>query len=158
MEKNSQTSNSTGFNWGKGIALVIVLFVVATLSVVGFILGLDYHMVTENHYEKAENYQQHIERLEQTGTLEKPVEIFYSRQNELIQIRFPDSFSANELKGTVELYRPNDSSKDQLLELRINTSGIQNISGKNLHQGKWIVKVSWSSGSQNYYLQESIFI
>lgn len=158
MEKKKQQNTSTGFHWGNGIALVIVLFVIATLSVVGFIMGVDYHMVTENHYEKAENYQQHIERLEQAGSMEKPLEISFLQQEQLIQIRFPENFSANDLEGRVELYRPSDSSKDQVVKLHINASGVQNISGKDLQKGKWVVKVSWSSGGREYYRQESIFL
>lgn len=162
MEKDidkGQNTNSSGFNWGKGIAIVFVLFVVATLSIVGFIMGLDYHMVTENHYQKAENYQQHIERIEQTGSLEKPVEITFLQQEQLIQIRFPDKFTEEEgLRGSVELYRPSDSSKDKVLELRLNPSGLQSISGRDLEKGKWIVKVTWNSSSGSFYQERSIFL
>lgn len=158
MEKNTSNTESSGFNWGKGITLVIVLFIIATLSVVAFIISLDYHMVTDNHYEKAENYQEHIDRVEQAGALEEPVEIKYMGQEQLLQIRFPDSLSAGEPRGTIELYRPNDASKDQKITLQLDGNGIQNISGHNLLKGKWIVKVTWSTGPKSYYHQKSIFL
>lgn len=158
MEKNTSNTESSGFNWGKGITLVIVLFIIATLTVVAFIISLDYHMVTDNHYEKAENYQEHIDRVEQAGALEEPVEINYMGQEQLLQIRFPESLSDSEPRGTIELYRPNDASKDQKITLQLDGNGTQNIPGHNLLKGKWIVKVTWSTGPKSYYHQKSIFL
>lgn len=162
MKERSKENQTEGFkwNWGKGLTVVIVLFIVTTLSVVGYIVSLDYYMVTENHYEKAENYQEHIDRIEQTGEMADPVEIEIIRENKIVQVRFPKSISSatGNLKGTVELYRPNNSSLDRNLELLLNSDGIQNIEGQNLAPGKWIVKISWSADGKNYYKQESIFL
>lgn len=160
MENSSKKNEPTGFNWnwGKGLTLAITLFIVATLSVVGYIVSLDYHMVSENHYEEAVNYQQHINRVEQAGAMEKPVEIEIIREKEIVQVRFPESISKNNLKGTVELYRPSDASLDKSFELIVDEKGIQNIDSKNLSSGKWLVKVTWTSGSTSYYKQQSIFI
>lgn len=162
MEENNGEHKRDGINWdwGKGLTLAIVLFVVTTLSVVGYIVSLDYHMVTENHYEKAENYQEHIDRIEQTGKMADPVEIEILRENQIVQVRFPKSISSatGTLKGTVELYRPSNSSLDRNMELLLNRDGIQNIEGQNLAPGKWIVKVKWSADGKNYYKQESIFL
>lgn len=160
MQENSKKNETTGFNWnwGKGLTLVITLFIVATLSVVGYIVSLDYHMVSENHYEEAVNYQQHINSLEHAESLEDPVEIKIIREKEVVQVRFPASISFKNLKGTIELYRPNDSSMDHSLDLMLDEKGIQNIESKNLSAGKWIIKVSWNSDSTSYYKQQSIFI
>lgn len=162
MEEKNKEHKSDGFkwDWGKGLTVAIVLFIVTTLSVVGYIVSLDYHMVTENHYEKAENYQEHIDRIEQTGKLAEPVEIEILRKNRVVQVRFPKSISGknSNLNGTIELYRPSDSSLDRNMELLLDSDGVQNIESQNLAPGKWIVKVRWSAGSKNYYKQESIFL
>jgi len=158
VKENASNTESSGFNWGKGLTLVIVLFIIGTLSIVAFIISLDYHMVTDNHYEKAENYQEHIDRIEQAGALEEPVEINYLRQEQLLRIRFPESLFAGEPRGTIELYRPNDASKDREITLSLNGDGIQNIPGQDLLKGKWVVKVTWSTGPKNYYHQKSIFL
>lgn len=155
---NDSQPQSSGFNWGKGLTVAIVLFICSTLGVVGYIVSLDYHMVTENHYEKAVNYQQHIERLEQASAMKKPVEIELLRKDQRIEIRFPSSLKGNILSGTIELYRPNDSSKDRKIQLILDQSGIQQIEAQNLAKGKWLVKVNWSSENKNYYKQQSIFI
>ncbi|MGK7370484.1 MAG: FixH family protein [Candidatus Halalkalibacterium sp. M3_1C_030] len=157
---NNSSNNSKGFkwNWGKGLTLVITLFIVTTLSVVGYIISLDYHMVTENHYEKAVNYQEHIDRVEEAGSMADPVEINLLAEKQVVRLHFPKSVSLNNLEGTIELYRPSDSSLDQKFELTLDPNGVQDISSNNLAEGKWLVKVSWSSEGKSFYKQQSIFI
>ena len=160
MNKKSHNDDSAGFSWdwGKGLTLAILLFITATLSVVGYIISLDYHMVTENHYEKAVNYQDHIDRVEETENMSRPVEIELSRTQQVVRLQFPNTMSFDNLKGTVELYRPSDSSLDKMMDLALDTNGFQEISSHELAKGKWLVNVSWSSEGKKYYTQQSIFL
>ncbi len=160
MNKQSSNEKSGGFSWdwGKGLTVAILLFIITTLSVVGYIISLDYHMVTENHYEKAVNYQDHIDRVEQAGSMDRPVEIKLLREEQVVRLQFPNTLALDNLEGTVELYRPNDSSLDQKIDLALDRNGVQEINGHNLAKGKWLVKVSWSAEGKNYYKQESIFL
>lgn len=153
---NKKETSQDGFNWGKGLTIAITLFVCATLGMVAYIISLDYHMVTEHHYEKAVNYQQHIDRLEQTSTLIKPVKI--ELVNRQIQIRFPSSLSKSNLSGSVELYRPSNPALDQTVTLSLNDKGIQNLAMSEKAKGKWLVKVSWSANGKKYYKQQAIFL
>ena len=155
---NKEQQQKHGFNWGNGITIAIVVFICATLSVVAYIVSLDYHMVTGDHYQEAENYQDHIERLEQTSTLEKPVEIELLNQDREIEIRFPLSQFDASVIGMIELYRPSNSSMDRQVQLNLNQDGTQRIKAYELAKGKWLVKVSWTSGEHNYYSQKSIFL
>ncbi|NGP77543.1 hypothetical protein G3570_12920 [Balneolaceae bacterium YR4-1] len=160
MNKQSEKDKPSGFSWdwGKGITVAIVLFIISTLSVVAYVVSLDYHMVTENHYERAVNYQEHIDRVEQASAMSQPVQIKLMPGDRMVRLQFPNSLALDNLKGTVELYRPNDSSMDQKIDLNLNQNGIQEISSQNLARGKWLVKVSWSSNGQNYFKEESIFL
>ena len=160
MDKKSQNDQTGGFSWdwGKGLTVAILLFITATLSVVGYIISLDYHMVTENHYEKAVNYQEHIDRVEQAENMSHPVEIELFPGEQVLRLQFPDTISFENLNGTIELYRPSDSSLDQKMDLALDKNGVQKINSHQLAKGKWLVKVSWSSEGKSYYKQESIFL
>lgn len=160
MNKQPDKNTSKGFSWdwGKGLTLAIVLFIISTLSVVAFVVSLDYYMVTENHYEKAENYQEHIDRVEQASAMNQPLEIKLMPGDRAVRLQFPNSLALENLEGTVELYRPNDSSLDQEFDLTLDQNGIQEISSRNLARGKWLVKVSWSSEGKSYFKEESIFL
>ncbi len=154
----NRPEGTSSFNWGKGLALVIVLFIGTTLGIVGYLVSLDYHMVTENHYEEAVKYQDHIDRLDQARAMDEPVGIELLRREGQIEIRFPASLTGNNLSGTVELYRPSDPSLDQRIRLLLDEKGVQHIPAGKLAKGKWLVKVSWTAGEKSYYKEENIFL
>lgn len=155
MNKEGQNS---GFNWGKGLFVTIILFICATLGIVAFLVSLDYEMVTENHYEKAVKYQDHIEQVEHASALDKPVNIQLLREDEKIQIRFPLALSQKNPRGSINLYRPNNSDLDRKLELMLGDRGIQNIPTKDLAKGKWLIKVRWAADSTSYFEEANIFL
>ncbi|WP_138431008.1 FixH family protein [Fodinibius saliphilus] len=154
---SNKEQKSTTFNWGKGLTVVIVLFVFAVLGVVGFLVTLDYEMVTENHYEEAVNYQKHIDQVEQAQNLETPVTIVLSK-NKNIVITFPSSFQNHSFNGTIELYRPSDSSLDKTYNIELDEKGRQTLSAEKLPVGKWRVKVSWNTGDKDFFTEKTIFI
>lgn len=147
-----------GFNWGKGLFIAIVLFVVATLGIVAFLVSLDYEMVTDNHYEEAVKYQSHIDKVEHASKLTEPVAIELLQEDDQIQIRFPASLHQKNPTGIINLYRPNNSDLDQRLKLAINEQGMQIISVNDLAKGKWLVKLTWTADSTSYFKEEYIFL
>lgn len=156
---NSDTRKQrSGFSWGKGLTIAIILFVCATLGVVTYIISLDYHMVSNHHYEEAVNYQKHINRVEESRALKEPVTVTFNQNHSLITIQFPSSINLRTLTGTVELYRPSNATLDKKYDLFLNDEGIQRISTSTLTGGKWVVKINWTSAGTAYYKQESIFI
>jgi|AntRauTorcE11898_2_1112593.scaffolds.fasta_scaffold06031_4 hypothetical protein len=158
MNKVNNEKQSSGFNWGTGITVAIILFISITLGVVGYLVSLDYQMVAPNYYKKAKNYQQHIDRVELTNTLSEPVKIEFADDEQKIAIRFPSSINHKDVSGTIELYRPGNSRLDQTIKLLLDDKNVQHIDTINLATGKWVVKVSWSSDDKNYYQEKSIFL
>ncbi|MFH5830921.1 FixH family protein [Halalkalibaculum sp. DA3122] len=145
------------WNWGKGLAVVIALFVITTLGVVFYLVSLDYYMVSENHYEQAAKYQQQIDRIEHARSLENSVRISQTESRE-IHIQFPAAQLSLKPKGTIRLYRPSNSSLDHSVSLSLDADGKQLISTRSLAKGKWLVQVTWQSGEKEYFEEESIFL
>lgn len=155
MNNQSNENNNTGFwNWGKGLSVVIILFVATTLSVVFYLVSLDYYMVNENHYEKAVEYQQQIDRIEHTRALNKSIAITQAGTQD-IHIKFPDSLVALQPMGTVRLYRPSNSNLDRSYKLSLDKGGTQVISTEELLKGKWVVQITWQSNDDQEYFQEA---
>jgi len=146
------------FNWGTGLTIVIVLFVITTLGIVAFLVSLEYEMVTEKHYEKATQYQQHIERVEHTAALGNPVKIELLPESRVVEVRFPSGIAKESPQGIIELYRPSDSSLDQQIKLAVDKQGKQQLSTGNLSSGKWRIKVSWTADSTNYFTEKNVFL
>ena len=158
MDKKDIHKKNKRISWGTGIAVAVILFISSTLGMVGYIVSLDYQMVSPNYYERAENYQQHIDRVKHSKALHKPVKIKLSNDKQRIGIYFPSSFTHNDINGKVELYRPGNASLDQEIDLLPDRENAQKIATANLSRGKWLVKITWTSGGKNYYQEKRIFL
>lgn len=158
QKQKIQESSGWRFSWGHGISLAIFLFVAATLAMVTYIVSLDYHLVSENHYQEAVEYQTQIDRIKQTRHLNDEVLISYSKQEEVIRVEFPEELFKLVTSGTIELYRPDDSKKDRSYEIALKGGSIQVIQAEGLTKGRWYVKVEWNDAEKGYYLEKSIFI
>jgi len=157
-KNKQQGSKKSGFNWGKGLAIAIVLFISSTLGVVAFLMSLDYQIVTQDYYEKAEQYQEHIDRVEHAEALREPVEIQLINDSKEIRVRFPESLRASNPQGTIQLYRPSNSDMDRKLTLNLDNTGTQRISAAELAPGKWSVKINWSVDNKSYFKSENLFL
>lgn len=154
--KTQKEPSKKNSNWGKGLVIAIVLFVCSTLGVVAYLVSLDYYMVTDHHYEKAVQYQQHIDRVKETKALKQPVEV--SLINRQLRIQFPSSFNKSDLTGTVELYRPSNPALDQTVAITLSDEGVQQFNMNEKPRGKWLVKINWSANGKKYYKQKAIFL
>ena len=158
MNNEDQSNRRIHFNWGTAITGAIILFIVTTLSVVAYLVSLDYYVVDKNYYEKAERYQQHIEQVEQASAMVEPVQIKLGGDKKMMTIAFPASVSVDDINGTVQLYRPSDSSLDRTLKLSLDDNRVQHIATGELISGKWIVKIQWAEASKKYFTQKDIFL
>jgi hypothetical protein len=145
------------FNWGKGIALAITVFVITTLSVVSYMISLDFFLVTNNHYEEAVDYQETIDKRLRADNLKNPVIVFFDEEIEALRIMFPDDLIGN-TQGNIKLYRPNDPSLDTSIPLRINANGTQLITTSTMKKGKWMLSIEWEIDNIQYLEEKMILI
>lgn len=144
-------------NWGKGLALAITVFVIATLSVVSYIISLDFYLVTNEHYEDAVQYQETIDEKKRSSELENPVLVIFDERLESLKIVFPNEL-IGKVQGDVNFYRPNDPKLDIKFPLSVNTTGTQIIPTSSLEKGKWRMTINWSADSTKYFEEKTIVI
>jgi nitrogen fixation protein FixH len=146
------------FNWGNGISIAIILFVIATLSVVSYLISLDFYLVNSNHYEEGVEYQSTIDSKERTKALEESVAILFDEERVALKLVFPESIMAKADSGTITLYRPNDSDKDLRLPLEFKGGNTQIIPMERLDKGKWILTLNWTMDSLQYTEEKTVII
>ncbi|NBB76349.1 MAG: hypothetical protein GVY02_03130 [Bacteroidetes bacterium] len=123
MEQNNSTKKR--LSWGTGLTVAIVLFMIATLSMVFFAVSLDYHMVADDYYQQAEQYQQHINRVEEAGSLENPLQIEYQSSSQAIHLQFPVSGLTDPVTGSLENpLQIEYQSSSQAIHLQFPVSGL----------------------------------
>ncbi|MFD2532768.1 FixH family protein [Gracilimonas halophila] len=146
------------FNWGTGIFLAVTLFVIATLSVVSYLISLDFYLVSNDHYEQGVEYQETIDGQQRVENLENPVLVLFDEPNISIKITFPEALRADSLSGSITFYRPNNSELDRKYKLQIDENGQQTIPVSDFEKGRWKLTLEWKQDSLIYIDEKNIFI
>ena len=147
--------NKSKFNWGTGILISIIVFMIITIGTVVFLMNQDVDLVASDYYDKGIQHQKQIDRENRTNSMSEAVQII--PENGFVRLAFPKSYSQKSLTGTIQFYRPSDSKKDFALSISIDTSARQLIPTQNLEKGYWKIKLNWTLDSIEYY-KESSFV
>lgn len=144
------------FNWGTGILITIIIFMVITIGTVVFLMNQDVDLVTNDYYNKGIQHQSQIEKVNRTNEMVEKVSI--NLGNGFVVFNFPKSLTQKSIEGTIQFYRPSDSKKDFSIPLSVDTSGQQIISTQSIAKGYWKVKVDWKHDTIEYYKESSFVI
>ncbi|REG81663.1 FixH family protein [Algoriphagus antarcticus] len=140
-------------DWGKGITLTIIGFVVLIMTMVVISVRMDgIELVTENYYEEEIKYQDRIDESNSAMKLDREV-ISYDAQSKVIELDLP-----NGTVGTLQLFRPSDSSLDQTIKVEVTHSGKTAVPVKQLKSGYWKVQLNWSENGVDHYQEKKITI
>lgn len=143
-------------NWGTGILITIIIFMVITVSTVVFLMNQDVDLVESDYYAKGIDHQKQIERINRANSMDEEVKI--DLENEVVRITFPDRYKSEAISGTIQFYRPSDSKKDITLPISLDTVAQQVVPVKLLQKGYWKVKLNWTENAVEYYKESSFVI
>lgn len=140
-------------DWGKGILFTIIGFVALIMTMVVISVRMDgIELVTENYYEEEIKYQDRIDESNSAIELDREV-ISYNSQTNVIELDLP-----NGAIGSLQLFRPSDSSLDQKINVEVTHSGKTEVSLKELKTGYWKIQLSWSENGVDHYQEKKITI
>ncbi len=148
--------NSMKFNWGTGIVIVIILFVIGMSTLVYISVKQKINLVYQDYYPRELAHQTKIDKVNNSHLLTKSVKISY--QNGLIEVAFPSLFIFSEVKGEIQLYRPSDFEKDIFLAINLTAEGLQLIPTTQLDRGKYVVQVDWTYQDKPYFFEQDVHI
>lgn len=145
------------FNWGTGITIAMIAFMIFILSFVYKSLALDeyqHELVSEDYYKEELHYQEEIDKLNNAGTLLQDISIKNSNQG--IHIRFPDDLDESKITGEISFKRLSNQKLDftETIEL---SDHEQIIPAEKLVSGKWIIKIDWQTDEKEYLFKDSWF-
>lgn len=142
-------------NWGKSIVLAFALFIAFILWLVIRTVRQDVDLIADDYYAQELQYQDKINAMQNIQPYLDS--IIVKRTNDQLQFRFPKPLLAG-ADGEIYFYRPSSIELDKRFALQADTSGIQNINVSQLSTGKYLIKISWTSGGNAYYFEQDIFI
>ncbi|GAB4492102.1 MAG: FixH family protein [Saprospiraceae bacterium] len=139
------------FNWGTGIALVYGLF---ALSMVGAVFASQRYkprLMQKNYYELDLNYQERLNKKQNTASLAELPKVRFQAQTGVISIQFPAEMQAN---GSAKLYRSATMQDDFLV--KIEGKNTLDIPAQNLATGRWHVELDWETDGKGYFWETTI--
>ena len=142
------------WNWGKGIAVVYILFVVGTLSFVTFAFTQKVELVSNDYYAQEIDYQNRIEQTERANALEEHIDISYDTNNNSVIIIFPSMALPED--GSVHFYHPSTSSFDRIIPIKKSMNNRFDFNTSGYQKGRWKVVVTWVSEGVKYYHEKMI--
>ncbi|WP_194974143.1 FixH family protein [Aquiflexum lacus] len=140
-------------DWGKGIFITIVVFVIFMISlVVVCVKQDDIHLVTQNYYEEEIKYQDQIDKMINASEIGYNV-LVYDNQLKKVDLLLPKG-----AKGILHLFRPSDARLDQKIVFDITETNKSSVDVKDLKPGYWRIKLSWSEDGKEFYEEKKINI
>lgn len=146
------------FNWGTGIVIGATAFTTFISVMVYKCVQQSFDLVSPDYYAQELKYENQITRINNTADLKDRFAVSYDQQNKMINLSLSSFVKESISGGTVVLYKPDNASADKIVDLILSDGGTQEIGASGLPPGAWDVKVSWSSGGNEYYQKERIYI
>ena len=144
-------------NWGTGIVIAMISFMVFILTFVYRSVVMDeyqHELVSEDYYRDELHYQEEIDKLKNASNLEVDVQL--TRDTEGITLHFPKSLQPDKITGTISLQRPSDKRLDLSMSIELSGHDFQ-IPDRDLASGKYIVVVDWKHEDSEYMFKDEIF-
>lgn len=142
-------------NWGKGIALVLILFILGLAFLVYKTTEVTSEMVTDNYYEKELAYEEVIEGKRNLQKLSEEIQVKIDAEK--VSIQFPKELIQENIKGNILFYRPSDPKKDRTTAIALKDY-VQNIDIQNFITGNYQVQITFEVDGNKYYFEKNIYI
>ena len=144
--------------WPWAIILTFVIFISGTVGLVVMACSQKVDLVSANYYEQELKFQGQLDRMKRTSQLGAQAGVSYDAAQKRITISLPPAQARQEVRGQIQLYRPAQASLDRQLTLQPDASGMQSLDASALKPGLWKIRVSWTVGQQDYFIDQKIVI
>ena len=142
-------------NFGVKITILYLSFVGLILTLVFMCFRQNVELVSKDYYVQEIKFQDKINAINNEKNLAG--RISHSVNGKEIALTIDSTLVSENFEGTVNFFRPSDSSKDFQVKMNF-TNNEQLISGTDLIHGTYKLQLSWVSNKTNYFKEEVIFI
>jgi len=142
------------FNWGTGIVLFFIFFAVSMISLVVATTRYPPQLVQKDYYALDLNYQERLEKKQNTATLSAMPRVHFDANAQKIQVKFPEGMTAQ--SGTAKCYRSATTREDVSAPI-VNTSMLD-IPAVGFTAGRWHVELDWEDADGKKYFWETAIL
>ncbi len=139
------------FHWGTGITIFFLLFVVSMTCLVVATTRHPPQMVQPDYYALDLNYQERLEKKQNTAALAAPPQVYFDAARGSIQIKMSAGMIAQH--GTVKCYRSSTTLDDYTA--KIEDAAWLGIPAGHFTTGRWHVELDWVVADGKKYFWET---
>lgn len=144
------------WNWGIGITITIIVFTIISLIFMYFAFNQDINLVRDDYYEAEVQFNENLETIKRSKKLSEELKIKLIPN--YISLQFPHEIRAQEINGTIFLYRPSDEKLDFELPIEIDSSKTQLIPTNKMIAGQWKIQIEWTADTNRYFNNKIIMV
>jgi len=143
------------FNWGTGILIFLILFLLAAAAFIIFAMSQDVNLVHKDYYEKGVDYTDQMNVITRSQPFIEKIKVQQNENGLLISL--DSALAATIDSGKVLLYRPSGSNQD-LEFLMGKPVGNIFISSDKLIGGRYILKSQWFTGGTRFETEQPVIV
>ena len=143
------------FNWGTGIFIFLVIFVITAVSFVIFTLQFDANLVYEDYYEKGVDHTEQMRLENRSRTYSDAFSA--SSENGAILVSIEENLSSRIDSGNIHVYRPSDRRRDLNVPLTSHQKNLT-IPEDKLISGRYILLIAWYSEGIKYEVKKPVHV
>lgn len=142
------------FNWGTGIALVYIAFAAGMVSLVFASRRYDPGLVQKDYYALDLNYQDRLERKQNTAALAVAPQILVTGAEKSLAIQLPAGM--DDALGKAKFYRSTTIKDDFLVDIEHGQATM--VATEKMAPGRWHVELEWEAAGKKYFWETAIVI
>ena len=143
--------------WPLAIIAWFVVFAIFLASFIVWAVRQHVDLVADNYYEHEVQYQQQLDRMNNTQGLDPRTVVTFDPAAHSIIIALPATASQG-ATGRIHLYRPSDARLDRDLPLALDQDGVQHLDARELQSGLWKVRLEWTANGRDFYLDQPVTV
>ncbi len=147
--------------WNPWPIAITIFFTIAIIGCVSFVVFCSRHpadLVAADYYEQEVRYQGQIDRVLRAQERAQLASVAYNSARKQITISLPANAPLTNVTGTITLYRPSAMNQDRTYKFVPGRDGVQTLDAEGLLSGLWKVRVSWTMGQEDYFLDQKVII
>jgi hypothetical protein len=143
------------FNWGTGILIFLIVFLLAAAAFIIFAMRQDVNLVHKDYYEKGVDYTEQMNVISRSEPYREKIKVKQDESGLLISL---DSMLASTIdSGKVLLYRPSGSNQDLEFVLEKPVGNVL-VSADKLIGGRYILKSQWFTGGTRFETEQTVIV
>ncbi len=144
--------------WAEGLVIFFTLYIATLVGVVIKSKSVDHGLVMDDYYQHDIQYQnRYYDATKNRTRLSTDLSVGINTETGKLDLLFGEGEGS--ISGSVLFYRPSDKTKDFTVDFSTDTLNRQwSYKLDGMIEGKWIVKVRWFQGLEEYYKEEMILI